>query len=413
MSTPFANFTDPTTSDGKALWKLATKPLKNEFSGAKSSYAIFKKDLRQRIKQCQWTDIITFTIDRKDMDLIDNADLIPLATVRNEMISRTAIISAGVGNAVTPGEPAVTQQEFDDATHRQFHSDMLHTVLSNSLSGAMEQHVAQLENQNLTSGDGPMLLKMIQTKARGKATKEQMRNVKRKLMHLKLAQHKWNVTAFSEEVRALVDTLNRNEVSFLEEDVTDMVVENFKLVTNREFKSLLDSITTEAKTNNTNVDWEDLLDFAEEVYQEERERGTWGKKSPKEERLIALQAQIQALQAEAQKAKQKPGSGSPPGSQPSGDGKPDKDPSQKKHHYGDWQFQNPNNEKTKKATVKDKNGVPKEKLYHWCKNHNHGKGMWVIHKPSDCKNKGKVWDTPPGSPSLRANMVVLDEETEE
>jgi len=30
-----------------------------------------------------------------------------------------------------------------------------------------------------------------------------------------------------------------------------------------------------------------------------------------------------------------------------------------------------------------------EKTYHWCLHHNDGKGMWVIHTPNDCKNKGK------------------------
>ena len=263
MSTPFANFTDPTTSDGKTLWKLATKPLKNEFSGAKSSYTIFKKDLRQRVKQCMWTDIVTFTIGTKELNLIDNADLIPLATVRNAMIERTAVISAGVGNPIVAGGPNVEQVDFNDAALRQFHCDMLHTVLSNSLTGAMEQHVADLENQGLTENDGPLLLKLIQTKARGKATKEQMRNVKRKILRLKLAQHKWNVTAFNEELKSLIDTLKRNDVSYLDSDIADMVVENFKLVTNREFRSMLDQITTEAKTTGNDVDWEDLLDFAE------------------------------------------------------------------------------------------------------------------------------------------------------
>ena len=83
MSSPFSNFTDASTANGQALWKQATKPLKNEFSGAKSSYAIFKKDVRNRVKLCMWRDLITYQIDGQSKDLIDNADLIPLATVRN------------------------------------------------------------------------------------------------------------------------------------------------------------------------------------------------------------------------------------------------------------------------------------------------------------------------------------------
>ena len=108
--------------------------------------------------------------------------------------------------------------------------------------------------------------------------------------------------------------------------------------------------------------------------------------------------------------KKKAASGSPPAPDKQGGGPPDKDPSKKKYHYQDWQFQNPNNEKTKKAKVKSKSGVEKEHLYHWCPNHAGGKGMWTRHKPEECKNKGKDWSNSSGSPSLRGNMVVLDEE---
>ena len=78
MSGPFSNFNNASTTAGQSLWKQATKPLKNEFSGAKSSYAIFKKDVRNRIKLCEWKGIITFTIDNNNYDLIDNADLVPI-----------------------------------------------------------------------------------------------------------------------------------------------------------------------------------------------------------------------------------------------------------------------------------------------------------------------------------------------
>ena len=44
-------------------------------------------------------------------------------------------------------------------------------------------------------------------------------------------------------------------------------------------------------------------------------------------------------------------------------------------------------------TVKPKPGEActkqvKSKTYHWCKNHKE-EGMWVIHRPEDCKNKPK------------------------
>ena len=53
----------------------------------------------------------------------------------------------------------MTAQEHQAAVLANFHSGMLHKVLSDSLTGAMEEHVASLETQGLTHDDGPMLLK--------------------------------------------------------------------------------------------------------------------------------------------------------------------------------------------------------------------------------------------------------------
>ena len=55
---------------------------------------------------------------------------------------------------------------------------------------------------------------------------------------------------------------------------------------------------------------------------------------------------------------------------------------QKKEVSGDdkyaWKNKNPSNKKTLRKV---------SKLYYWCINHNDGKGMWVLHKPSECNNK--------------------------
>ena len=402
MSSPFSNFTDASTVNGQSLWKQATKPLKNEFSGAKSSYAIFKKDVRNRVKLCMWKDLITFQVDGSSKDLIDNADLISEATVRNAKIARQEIIVTGAGQLLASNnQHRVTPAEEAEAKLLEFQSGMLHKVLSDSLTGEMETHVASLENQGLTQDDGALLLKLIQVKARGKATTQQMKNVKHRLKNLKLAQFKWNVTKFADEMKSLVDTLKRNEVEFLDSDLFDIVEANFKLVNNREFKALVDTDGATNTANGTTTSWEDLLDLGEGCYQTERDAGTWGKKSPEEERIIALQAQLEALIAGHQKARlpHAQGGGNPPGD----------DSGKKKYHYKDWQFQNPNNKKTMKKTIQVK-GVETEVTYYWCINHNGGKGMWTRHKPEECKNKDKKWDDK--KPSLVGKQAVLDEEQE-
>ena len=272
MATPFANFDDPTTPGGKKLWELATKPLKNSFSGSKSGCALFKADLRGRVKLCRWGDIITFIVDGNSHNLVDNADLIPIEMVRNSIITRQAIITTGPGaaaaanpaaNPPVAARPAITQDEFEAATLQQFQSEMLHTVLSDSVTGDLELHVAQLANQSRTQDDGPLLLKLIQDKARGKAVKQKMDNVWEHIKNMKLAHCKWNVTKFVEDLDASVEALRHNEVPFLEKDITKMLEDNFKLVKNDDFHSLIMSEISDATRTGRDIDWEDFKDMAE------------------------------------------------------------------------------------------------------------------------------------------------------
>ena len=42
----------------------------------------------------------------------------------------------------------------------------------------------------------------------------------------------------------------------------------------------------------------------------------------------------------------------------------------------------------KKANSNVKSKLVKNgQTYYWCTNHNQGAGMWVLHKPEDCRNK--------------------------
>ena len=148
----------------------------------------------------------------------------------------------------------------------------------------------------------------------------------------------------------------------------------------------------DATKNNLDIDWKALMELGEAQFDAMVTSGDWGKKTPQEEQLFALQTQVKALQAAAEKSK----SGSPnfggsqtetQGSQGSGKSKSCK----KKWVHEDWQFKNPKNLTImkKKVTIK---GVEKEVDYHWCINHvkDGKKGMWVRHKPEDCKPRSKT-----------------------
>ena len=92
MVSPLASFADATTAEWKKLWELATKPLKPLFDGTKSGYPLFKSQLRNRIRECHWGDIVNFTIYGQTQNLVDNADLIPMAGVALQRRAREVMV---------------------------------------------------------------------------------------------------------------------------------------------------------------------------------------------------------------------------------------------------------------------------------------------------------------------------------
>ena len=295
-----------------------------------------------------------------------------------------------------------------------FHSSMLHQVLLDSIEGTLESHVVEWENRDKTKGNGAILLKMIQDKVRGKAVSQQMENVRKEIKQLKLKQCKWNISDFNARLKSLITTLRNNEEAFLDKDIMDVVVTNYSEVKHDDFATMVRIEKNDAAKRNQDIDWEALLELGEAKYEAMTASGDWGKKTPQEEQLFALQAQVRALQAAAEKSKggpnTPPDSTNPPGSSKrNGQGR-------KKRNYEPWQFENPKNLKTlkKKVTIK---GVETEVTYHWCLNHfkDNKPGMWVRHIPEECNNKDKQGgkggkggnDKSP--PSLVANQTILDE----
>ena len=417
MSSPFLNFSDATTAEGRKLWEMATKALKTEYDGSKKGYTLFKAQVRQKIRTCMWQDITTITIGGHDFSLVDNADLIDMTAVKAAKASRDYIIISGVQNADPANNvPEITQGMLDTAQKEALQSSMLHDCLLASITGEMEEHVAQKQNENATLNDGPILLKIIQDKARGKAVRQNMTNTRTELKNAKLKEHKWNVAEFNQHIKGLVTALRNNEEPFLDTDVSDTIVTNYKLVKHEEFAIMVNIELNRANNNNVDPDWEDLMAKGEAIYDALVAKGVWGKRTPQEEQLFALQAQVkalQALQAAAEKNVGRPLKQSDLAEEKPGKSKKKNKDGKKRPEYQEWHFKNEGNKQTLKKNIKVK-GQDTEVTYYWCKHHNKDQGMWVRHKPSECKNKDK---TPPsassssgGTPSLVARTTILDQE---
>ena len=408
MTSPFADFTDPTTSDGRKLWELATKPLKSSFNGGKPGYPLFKAQLRNRVSQCYWESIVTFAVPAQggaqNFNLVDNADLIPLATVDLKRKARNVIL-------LNPDNLRPEVVSLAEKEHLQ--AQMLHTVLTESVSGDLEQHVAELQNKGKTYGDGPTLLKLIQDKARGKAVRSKMKNVRESIKSLSLKEHKWNITQFNDQLEALLNTLKHNEETFLGKDVADVVVNNYKLVKHKEFELMVSTELNAAEKANKDIDYEELMALGDAKYQSLVNQGIWGKRTAQEDQILALQTQVKALQAAASTSSSSSSTRSSSGGT-SSNGK-------QRTPLPDWFYKNPDKKATMTKTV-TKQGKQVSVKYHWCTNHKTPKGQWgrwVEHDPSTCNNKEwadkeKAKATQPNTnssgPSLQANQVTIQDE---
>ena len=105
---------------------------------------------------------------------------------------------------------------------------------------------------------------------------------------------------------------------------------------------------------------------ADAKYFELQDLGTWGKRSAKDDQIVALTSKIDKLTKNKNAA--------------ANDNKKDKKKDNKDNNVPKWKY---DRKLSNSATYKRN-----EKTYHWCTGPGHeGKGMWVIHDPGSCKGK--------------------------
>ncbi len=120
---------------------------------------------------------------------------------------------------------------------------------------------------------------------------------------------------------------------------------------------------------------EQLMTMALHKYQDLFKSGLWARLNADQEKIIALTAELGKIKKNLKQQPQQPKKDAKKAAASSGNKGP--------RLEDEWKFVVPANGAPKTKTKGDK-------TYHWCLHHNDGKGMWVIHAPNDCKNKGKA-----------------------
>jgi hypothetical protein len=241
---------------------------------------------------------------------------------------------------------------------------MFHFLYDSLDSFPLKKIQNQLDDIN---EDGPMLLKAI-LKSTFTATNATTFAIKEKLFSLDLKRYKNNVQALNQDVREmLVDLIAAGHQA----DKAEVVINLFRAYNTSPDDDF--NIATAFWRNQWDNDEfnepEILMEKAEAKYTSLRDFGTWGKKSAKDEQIVALTSQVQSLK-EGTTSKDRKGSSY---------NKKSANSDEQEHQWKKDRSLASGNELTRN-----------DKTYKWCKGPGHGGiGMWVLHDPGSCKNFGQ------------------------
>ena len=167
---PYTNLSDLTTENGRRLWRQATEPLADKFDGSHQNFQDFSASITNRFKMCNWFRFINFTVGGISRDLITNPGMISLSTVQNARNNRANILENPPSGQHITAEDINT---YNNAVISQLQSEMMYHFLANSIATPLKTHISQKIMSGLIHEDGPLLLKYIQEKVKGRANKQQ------------------------------------------------------------------------------------------------------------------------------------------------------------------------------------------------------------------------------------------------
>ena len=361
---PYTNLSNLTSENGRRLWRQATEPLTDKFDGSHQQFQNFSAAITNRFKMCNWFRFITFTVEGTNRDLITNPGLISLSQVESCRATRSTTLAQ---------PPALDQQTpdtintYNNAVISNVQCEMMYHFLSNSITTPLQTHISQKIMCGLIHEDGPLLLKYIQEKVKGRANKQAVLNARSALLNLNLKEFKYNIKKLHDHVNTQVLTISSNGGQVMGDGITAALLTTYKTCTNDEFLHSVRHIEAVATDNGTDINYEDLMVKAETTYDTLVQKKKWGKKDPRDEQILALQTKVQELTK-----KKKSTSNNSSSNHNSGN-------SQKKRRYPDWRYEKPKD--NKKHMQKEIKGKMVD--FWWCD----VLEMWARHKPDECKAK--------------------------
>ena len=366
---------DFTRKSDRSHFGYATKALDDEhYNCTPDEFYQFIQSLKDRSNEYGWdtdTGILSIPINANDSNsvrrnLLDKYGTIELKTVQD--YARTFI-----GLRVRKAQ--------DDR--------MLFHCLMNTLSKDGKRKITIWRNEYVIGGgySGICLLKIIIREGH-LDTNATTSMIRIKLSNLDTYIHTVgnDITKFNGYVRMLQDTLRaRGEMT------SDLLTNLFKGYAACSDKNFVDYIRRkqERYDEGDELTATMLMNLADTKYKQLKDKEIWEAPSPEEEKLIALEAKVQALKQKfAGKRRQSGSSDSlpPAKKQKKVDGKESNKKGNKsnKKEKPQWMFERPADDKLREP--REWNG----KAWYWCSSETGGKctpGQYRVHKPSKCQGR--------------------------
>jgi hypothetical protein len=380
----YQDFLDYQVKSQLEIFISGTKPLKTEFDCSEQSLKTFIDQLSMKITEFSWSQIFLIPVGNQVKNLLTEWGQISMQDVSQ----RLQVIH--------------TAQSRD---HQN--SCMSGLCIFNSLTAQAQNKVSASQDLFRINGhiSGPILFRAL-IGCTHVDTRASVDRYKRKLEQLDLlmVECKSDIQAFNQEVDRI-----RTELSARGEFDTSLLthlLQGYEAAADKEFVNWIKRHHDNLDDGTVAMTPEQLMQMAARKYADRTKQDTWAKPDAQEQRIIALNTKISKLENKkgggAKGKKDDKSSGE--------DGKP-KDKAKK----DEWKFKPP---KEGASKTKSMNG----KTYHYCMNHNQGKGMWVLHDPKECRLavfKPKPKSTAPGPSSLKpkvrfnVNSTSIEEEVEQ
>ena len=382
------NFDDPNTgATATKLYNKAIAPLDAKFDGEADNLAVFLARVRDGARRFNWHRIITVPID-------DSTSQNLLTHYGQVSLDNTRAHAATYVN--TP-------------TRYAKDNDMFYYFLADSLSNEFCTTVLLYANTytvtNVLVASALLKQIIILTRVDNPASTMHIREMliesKRKLLLLK-----GNITESNHRVHKQMGRLHAREQEAV--DLLYYLWEAYKAAPADEFVVYIKEVKSQADDSRATYTAEDLMVRAENKYEARLlvEENTWGKPMDKQEKIVAMTAEINSLEKErrgtADKSNKTATKDKKPAAKKTKEQKKAKETAKKKSQ-DKWAWKN---KSPKENDSKEDNAFVKSferKKYFWCANHNNGAGMWTLHHPTDCE-AGKAH----AGTSAKAHIATFD-----